>query len=173
MKRKSSSASAESSRSESRPGPTSARRPPSSTSLTPMARKSALKSSQTTFGSSPAIRYSPSSSIASSQAPANENQRRVSFNLEDTPVRQERGPNKLPPTEGSFQKHSHSPIRPPETVFARVAPPFILAKKSTSSITPPPSITPKVTVKGPSPTPEVAAKNGAAPRSSTAKGTWS
>lgn len=173
MKRKLSSASIESSISGGRPGPSPAPRPPSSTSLTPIVRKSALKSSQT-FGSSPVPRHSPSPSIASSQAPANENQRRVSFNLGDTPIRQERGSSKLPPTEASFEKHSHSPIRPPATIFTknRTVTPVVSAKKNTTSITPPPSITPKVTVKGPSPPPERDVKNGAVSRSSTAKGTW-
>ena len=189
QKRKLSSASVESSRSGSRPGPSPVPRPQSSTPFIPNGRKSALKSSQAGLTSSPIPRQSPSdASISSSQAgPMYEGQRRVSFNLEATPIefpikgrrpsilatdappkKQPRTPI-LPP-----EKQSHTPILPPASIFAkdRTITPVLPPKKITSSITPPASITPRVTLKSASPIPTPIPKNSKTPRSSATKGMW-
>ena len=188
LKRKLSSASVESSRSGSRLGPSPVPKPQSSTPFIPNGRKSALKSSQATLASSPMPRQSPSdASVSSSQAgPMYDGQRRVSFNLEATPIqlqikgrrssilpadvlpKQPRTPI-LPP-----EKQSHTPILPPASIFAkdRTTTPVLPPKKVTSSITPPASITPKVTVKSASPIPVPLSKNSTAPRSSATQGTW-
>lgn len=175
-KRKLSSVSVESSRSGSHTGPNPAPRPQSSTPFIPTGRKSALKSSQAKTASSPLPRDSPSNaSLSSSQAaPTQEVQRRVSFNLNVTPMRlpkTEQRPSKLP-REVPPEKQSHTPIPPPPSKFVKdqTTTPILPPKKS-SSITPPTSTTPKVTVKSASPASSPLLKNREAPRSSAVKGT--
>jgi hypothetical protein len=180
LKRKSSSASVESVRSGTQIRPSPVIRPQSSTPFIPTGRKSALKSSQATIASSPMAPRSspPGTAKGSSQiAPPNDHPRRVSFNLEVTPIR----PSKtITPKSSKLQKEvppekqSHTPILPPSMNKLRkdkAATPILPPNQSISSKTPPAHTTPRISVKSASPVPVPSSKNSVASHSTASKGT--
>jgi hypothetical protein len=180
LKRKSSSASVESIRSGTPIRPSQIIRPQSSTPFIPTGRKSALKSSQVTVASSPMLpRNSPPSAAKSSSqiAPPNDHPRRVSFNLEVTPIR----PSKtITPKSSKLQKEvppekqSHTPILPPSMNKLRKdqgATPILPPSQSIASKSAPVHTTPQISVKSASPVPVPSSKQGDASRSTAPKGT--
>jgi hypothetical protein len=184
LKRKSSTVSVESTKSGSQARSSLAPRPQSSTPFIPSGRKSALKSSRTTTCSSPMPpQRSPSAtSVGSSQIhPPNDAPRRVSFNIDATPIRPET-PIRPPKTPKSSklqevppEKQSHTPILPPSAkIFPKEGQttPILPPKQKSVSKTPPPSTTPRVTVKSASPVPTPPPKKDETPRSTARKGTW-